>query len=313
MSKLVDIQFPKYGKVGVFDAGDLSLAKGDKVLVESELGPALGTVCSEPLERGGEWNDKSLPKVLRPAEENDLRTYEQNRRLEREVYEFCYGKIQERGLAMNLVSVDRLFEGGKIMVYFTAEGRIDFRELVKDLVQRFRTRIEMRQIGVRHQAKMVGGLGGCGRQLCCTTFLSNFDPVSIKMAKEQNLSLNPSKISGMCGRLMCCLSYEYRYYENARKGIPKVGKRVKTTKGEGKVVRQNVLKRVLTVLLDSGEEQDVSYDDVIRNPAAAQPAQAKGHDKGKESREDPENSKGAAEEDRTAPEDTSKEKEPSDH
>jgi cell fate regulator YaaT (PSP1 superfamily) len=238
----------------------------------------MGIVCSEPREKSEEWTEKPLPKVQRPAGEHDLQTFEQNRRMEQEIHDFCYGKIQERGLPMNLVSVDRLFDGSKVMVYFTAEGRVDFRELVKDLVQRFRTRIEMRQIGVRHQAKMVGGLGGCGRQLCCTTFLSNFDPVSIKMAKEQNLSLNPSKISGMCGRLMCCLSYEYQYYESARKGIPKVGKRVKTTLGEGKVVRQNVLKRLLTVLLDSGEEQEVSYDDVIKNPAAGQPAPGKGSD-----------------------------------
>jgi cell fate regulator YaaT (PSP1 superfamily) len=270
VNKVVDVQFPKYGKVAIFDADGFSLAKGDKVLVETELGLALGIVCSEPRDRGKEWNGKPLPKVCRQAVEQDLQTIEQNRKVEDEVYEFCYGKIQERALPMNLVSVDRLFEGGKIMVYFTAEGRVDFRQLVKDLVQRFRTRIEMRQIGVRHQAKMVGGLGCCGRQLCCTTFLANFDPVSIKMAKEQNLSLNPSKISGMCGRLMCCLSYEYHYYEAAKKGIPKVGKRVKTTQGEGKIIRQNVLRRKLTVLLDSGEEQEVSYDDVIRSPACGQ-------------------------------------------
>lgn len=270
MNKVVDIQFPKYGKVGVFDSGEFRLSKGDKVLVETELGLALGIVCSEPRERGKEWNDKPLPKVRRQAVEQDLQIFEQNRMLEDEVYDFCYAKIQEKALPMNLVSVDRLFEGGKVMIYFTAEGRVDFRQLVKDLVQRFRTRIEMRQIGVRHQAKMVGGLGCCGRQLCCTAFLANFDPVSIKMAKEQNLSLNPSKISGMCGRLMCCLSYEYRYYEAAKKGIPKVGKRVKTTKGEGKVVRQNALRRRITVLLDSGEEQEISYDEVIRNPPGGQ-------------------------------------------
>jgi cell fate regulator YaaT (PSP1 superfamily) len=166
---------------------------------------------------------------------------------------------------MNLVSVERLFDGGKVMVYFTADGRVDFRELVKDLVQKFHTRIEMRQIGVRHQAKMVGGLGNCGRQLCCTGFLNSFDPVSIKMAKEQNLSLNPSKISGMCGRLMCCLAYEFKYYENAKKNIPKVGKRVKTKQGEGKVIRQNILKKTLTVNLEDGEDVEISTKDIIRS------------------------------------------------
>ncbi len=278
MSKVVDVQFPKYGRVGLFDSGDLDLSKGDQVVVETEFGPGLGVVCASPKERGSQFTDRPLKKVLRKAEAQELRIWEQNSRMEDEVYEFCLQKIQERGLPMNLVAVDRLFEGGKFIVYFTAEGRVDFRELVKDLVQRFRTRIEMRQIGVRHQAKMVGGLGGCGRQLCCAAFLTNFDPVSIKMAKEQNLSLNPSKISGMCGRLMCCLSYEYRYYEAAKKGIPRVGKRVKTTEGDGKIIRQNALKRKMTVLMDSGEEQEVSYDDIVRTPPpgeAAAPASEK--------------------------------------
>ena len=277
MSKVVDVQFPKYGRVGLFDSGDLDLSKGDQVVAETELGPSLGVVCASPREKGEPWPERSLKKVLRKADPQELRIWEQNSRMEGEVYDFCLQKIQERGLPMNLVAVDRLFEGGKFIVYFTAEGRVDFRELVKDLVQRFRTRIEMRQIGVRHQAKMVGGLGNCGRQLCCAAFLTNFDPVSIKMAKEQNLSLNPSKISGMCGRLMCCLSYEYRYYEAAKKGVPRVGKRVKTTEGEGKILRQNALRRKMTILLDSGEEREVSYDDILRSPPAgdAPPAPAK--------------------------------------
>jgi len=264
MSKVVEVRFTKYGKVGCFDTADFVLRKGDKVLVETELGLAIGVVCSEP--RNGSRQDavRPLPKVHRPAGEQDLEAYEHNRRMENEVHVYCYEKIKEKALPMNLISVDRLFDGSKVMVYFTAEGRVDFRELVKDLVQRFRTRIEMRQIGVRHQAKMVGGLGNCGRQLCCASFLTNFDPVSIKMAKEQNLSLNPAKISGMCGRLMCCLSYEYLYYEAAKKGIPKVGKRVKTVHGEGKVIRQNILMQRLTVLLESGEEKEISYEEITR-------------------------------------------------
>ena len=166
---------------------------------------------------------------------------------------------------MNLVSVARQFDGSKTMIYFTADGRVDFRELVKDLVQKFHMRVEMRQIGVRHEAKMVGGLGNCGRQLCCTSFLTSFNPVSIKMAKEQNLSLNPSKISGMCGRLMCCLNYERAYYKNAKKDLPKIGKKVSTTQGQGKVVRQNIMKRTLTINLESGEEIEVSFKDIIKD------------------------------------------------
>jgi cell fate regulator YaaT (PSP1 superfamily) len=265
MGKIVDVQISKHGKVQSFDSGDLALERGDPVLVETELGAAMGVVSACPRHGSKDSAERSLPKVKRLANMQDLEVYEHHMRLEGEIYSFCYERIREKSLPMNLVSVDRLFDGSKVMVYFTSEGRVDFRELVKELVQRFRTRIEMRQIGVRHQAKMVGGLGNCGRQICCTGFLTNFDPVSIKMAKEQNLSLNPSKISGMCGRLMCCLSYEYGYYEEAKKGIPKVGKKIKTVHGEGKIIRQNVLTRRLTVLLESGNEQEVSYDEIVRD------------------------------------------------
>ncbi|MBW1721687.1 MAG: stage 0 sporulation family protein [Deltaproteobacteria bacterium] len=266
MKKIVDVQLRKYGNVFTFDPGDFSLSKGDLVLVETDLGAALGTVCGEPMNCLESFPDRPLKKVLRIATPEDLDRFERHSELEREVYDFCYERIQKRELPMCLVSVDRLFDGSKIMVYFTADGRVDFRELVKDLVRRFRTRIEMRQIGVRHQAKMVGGLGNCGRTLCCTSFLQNFDPVSIKMAKEQNLSLNPSKISGMCGRLMCCLAYEYEYYERVKKNVPRVGKRVKVEQGEGKVVRQNALKRTLTVVLESGEEVEFPFSRFCNGP-----------------------------------------------
>jgi cell fate regulator YaaT (PSP1 superfamily) len=166
---------------------------------------------------------------------------------------------------MSLVTVDRHYDGSKIIVYFTADQRVDFRELVRDLVQKFRTRVEMRQIGARHQAKMFGGLGICGRPLCCSSFLNSFDPVSIKMAKTQNLSLNPAKISGMCGRLMCCLTYEHEFYEEATKNIPKNGKAVSTAHGTGKVVRQNVLRETLTVALESGEEMEILPQEVLEN------------------------------------------------
>jgi len=171
----------------------------------------------------------------------------------------------EKSLPMCLVSVEKRFDGSKIIVYFTADGRVDFRALVKDLVRQFRTRIEMKQIGVRQQAKIVGGLGPCGRPLCCSTFLNNFAPVTIKMAKGQNISLNPNKISGMCGRLMCCLNYEYGFYEKIKRDFPKLGKKVTTKDGEGKVIRQNVLKESLTVMLDSGIEIEVNVQDLVRD------------------------------------------------
>lgn len=265
MNKIIDIQIQKYGKVGTFDAGPYVLKKGDMVLVDTELGAMLGMACSEPMSCFETYQERSLKKILRPATHEDKERFDKNCQLEKDVYSFCYERIKIRSLPMSLVSVDRLFDGSKVMVYFTADGRVDFRELVKDLVQRFHTRIEMRQIGVRYQAKMVGGIGSCGRSLCCTSFLQGFDPVSIRMAKEQNLSLNPSKISGMCGRLMCCLAYEYAFYEKAKKHIPKIGKRVTVPEGEGKVVRQNVLKEVMTVLLDSGEEMEISFTDFLNS------------------------------------------------
>jgi cell fate regulator YaaT (PSP1 superfamily) len=265
LGKIVGIQFEKYGRVHDFDAGHFVLKTGDRVLVETENGSALGTVCTKPRPLGSVLPARPLRKVFRIANENDLEKFHKKQLLEEEVYRYCQERVAARSIPMCLVAVERLYDGGKIMVYFTADGRVDFRELVKDLVRRFRTRIEMRQIGVRHEAKMFGGLGSCGRQLCCSSFLQNFSPVSIKMAKEQNLSLNPSKISGMCGRLMCCLTYEHAYYEEAGRNVPKIGKRVSTAQGEGKLIRKNLLKKILTVLLDSGEEVEISADEVSKH------------------------------------------------
>ena len=259
---VVEVQILKYGRVQCFDVNRLTLQKGERVLVESEQGLSFGMVCTDPRPASG--SQKPARKVIRVANDHDVDRFGRNAELEKEVYGFCYTKIKERALPMCLVSVECLFDEHKIMVYFTAEGRVDFRELVKDLVQKFRTRIEMRQIGVRHQAKMVGGLGTCGRHLCCTSFLGGFAPVSIKMAKEQNLSLNPTKISGMCGRLMCCLAYEFDHYEKAKKDLPKVGKKVNTTHGLAKVIRQNIFREKLTVLLESGEEKEISYEEIVR-------------------------------------------------
>lgn len=267
MSKLASVRFRRGGKTYLFDSGNLVLKKGDAVIVETEHGLAYGVVCGNPIGRNGDLDEMTFRKVIRLATDKDEERYEKKCRLEKEVYEYCLARVESRSLPMNLVSVERFLDGSKVIVYFTAEGRVDFRELVKDLVQKFHTRIEMRQIGVRHQAKMVGGLGSCGRQLCCTSFLNNFEPVSIKMAKEQSLSLNPSKISGMCGRLMCCLNYEHTYYEEAKKDLPKLGKRVKTEKGEGKVIRQNIFRETLTISLESGDEIEISYDEIISDDA----------------------------------------------
>lgn len=265
MNKVVGIQFKKFGKVHCFNSGGFVLKKGDKVLVEMEQGTALGVVFIEPKSYDADHFERPLKKVYRLAIPKDLVKFEKKCQLEKDIYAFCYEKIKKRSLPMSLVSVERLYNGSKIMVYFTADGRVDFRDLVRDLVQKFRTRVEMRQIGVRHQSKMVGGLGTCGREICCASFLSSFSPVSIRMAKGQNLSLNPSKISGMCGRLMCCLTYEHDYYEKAKKNLPKIGKKVATSRGEGKVIRQNLLKETLAIMMDSGEEIEVSYRDIIND------------------------------------------------
>ncbi|MBW2352405.1 MAG: stage 0 sporulation protein [Deltaproteobacteria bacterium] len=264
MSKIVGVQFRNRGKIYDFSCGHFVLKKGDKVMVVTENGPAIGCVCTEPRNRPEDNPKQKLKKIFRLAKAEEIDSYEKGCNMEREVYEYCLLKVRERSLPMRLVSVERRFDGSKVIIYFTADGRVDFRQLVKDLVGRFRTRIEMRQIGVRHQAKMVGGLGSCGRPLCCSGFLNSFDPVTIKMAKRQNISLNPSKISGMCGRLMCCLSFEYEHYAKIKKKLPKIGKKVITKSGEGKVIRQNILKETLTVALDSGGEVEVQVNEFSR-------------------------------------------------
>lgn len=265
MNKTVRVKLAEYGKVQEFDSGHFVLKKGQEVLIETEQGLALGIVCGDPTTSDKDLSVKPMNRVYRLANQKDIAEFERKSQVEKNVYAFCGEKVKERSLPMSLVCVDRLYDGSKIIVYFTADQRVDFRELVRDLIQRYRTRIEMRQIGVRHQAKMFGGLGTCGRQLCCSSFLNDFAPVSIKMAKGQNLSINPAKISGMCGRLMCCLTYEHEFYERATKNIPKNGKAVSTAHGKGKVVRQNVLKETLTVAMESGEEMEISHQEILDN------------------------------------------------
>jgi cell fate regulator YaaT (PSP1 superfamily) len=258
MGKVVGVRFQRGCKVYDFDAGHFVLNRGDMVIVETEQGLALGqvarppqAVAADPDAKGGQ----ALKSVYRMATDDDLAQLKENAELEKEAHRRCLECIADRKLAMNLVKVECLFDRSKIIFYFTADGRLDFRELVRDLVARLRTRVEMRQIGVRHEAKLLGGLGSCGRELCCATFLKDFEPVSVKMAKEQNLSLNPTKISGLCGRLMCCLTYEFQVYKELKKGLPKMGKRLKLEDGlEVKVVRQNVLERLVTVYTNDGRE-----------------------------------------------------------
>ena len=264
MNKIIGIQFRNRGRIYDFHSGHFVLKIGHKVMVTTEEGPAVGCVCSMKQGSSNLGPGRPIKEISRLATKEEIERCNRNCALEKTVYQYCHEKIEQESVPMCLVSVEKRFDGSKIVVYFTADGRVDFRELVKDLGRKFRARIEMRQIGVRHEAKMVEGLGICGRALCCATFLNNFAPVTIKMAKEQNISLNPAKISGMCGRLMCCLTYEYEYYAKMRKRLPGIGKKVTTKDGEGKVVRQNVLKGVLTVMLESGNEIDVPARDLGR-------------------------------------------------
>jgi cell fate regulator YaaT (PSP1 superfamily) len=244
---VVGVRFKKAGKIYYFDPGDLSIQKDDFVIVETVRGVEYGkaVVARKQVDE----NDVVLPlkKVVRIAEQKDRMIVDENKQAAQEAYDVCNEKVNEHQLDMKLVDVEYTFDRNKIIFYFTADGRVDFRELVKDLAAIFRTRIELRQIGVRDEAKMLGGIGPCGRMLCCSTFLGDFDPVSIKMAKDQNLSLNPTKISGLCGRLMCCLKYENDEYEEAKRLLPDLGEMIVTPQGKGKVVGLNILERLLQV------------------------------------------------------------------
>lgn len=266
------IRFKKACRVYTFDAGDVECGLGDWLVVETERGMALGQVASPPRETD-DLPQHPLKRVLRRAEDRDILRYEQNCELEGYAYQFCLERIRDMGLPMKLVDVEHLFDGSKALFYFTSEGRVDFRELVRDLARQFHTRIEMRQIGVRDEAKQVGGVGCCGRELCCATWLTDFAPISVRMAKDQNVSLNPGKISGICGRLMCCLSYEHQMYRELGQEVPKLGKVVKTPRGEGRVVRRNVLEGTF-VLAGEGREFEVTVDEYHgRTPALPVPAQ----------------------------------------
>ena len=249
MYNVVGVRFKKAGKIYYFDPAQFELQVGQYVIVETARGIEYGKVVV-PIKQVAE-GEVILPlkQVVRPADERDSLQVEGNLSESKEAFAIATTKIIEHKLEMKLVDVEYTFDRNKIIFYFTAEGRVDFRDLVKDLASIFRTRIELRQIGVRDEAKLLGGIGPCGRMLCCSTFLGDFEPVSIKMAKDQNLSLNPSKISGLCGRLMCCLKYENDDYEEAKAGMPDIGEFTKTPDGKGKVVGLNVLERLIQVQL----------------------------------------------------------------
>ncbi len=248
--EIVGVRFKVVGKIYYFDPCGMKIEKYTKVIVVTAHGIECGTVVVP--NKMVEYSEivRPLKKVLRTATEEDIAQYRLCREKEKNAFSLCQKKIEERGIDMKLVDVEYTFDGNKILFYFTADGRVDFRELVKDLAAVFRTRIELRQIGVRDKARMLGGLGICGRPSCCSSFLGEFHPVSIKMAKEQGLSLNPTKISGICGRLMCCLKYEQETYEDLIRRTPKIGAVVSTAEGEGVVVESNLITGMLKVMLD---------------------------------------------------------------
>ena len=272
--RIVAVSFQCAGKLFDFDATDLDLKNRDLVVVETERGKSLGTIIGAAREEDPSNCQAKLKAILRKANEHDIEMAEKNAAREEEALTFCKKRVQERKLEMKLVRAEYLFDGSKIVFYFTADGRIDFRELVRDLAQHFRTRIEMRQIGVRDEAKMVGGLGCCGRELCCSSYLRSFAPVSVKMAKAQGLALNPSKISGQCGRLLCCLGYEYDTYNELRKNLPKTGKTLNLPDGPAEVVSLNVLAQKITVA-DKDGRREIHIDDINKPKEPAAPAQQK--------------------------------------
>jgi cell fate regulator YaaT (PSP1 superfamily) len=263
----------------LIDPGPLTLKPQDRVVVEHETGLKLGRVVGVYEDLDSQISSDRLKTLVRLATPEDLAQEEKNRLLEQRALRFCQERVEKHRLPIYLVKVECLFDASKIVFYFTAPGRVDFRELVKDLVQEFRTRIELRQIGVRHRAKMVGGLGICGRGLCCAGFLRDFEPVSVRMAKEQQLSLNPNKISGICGRLMCCLTYEYASYQELKKSLPKVGKRLLAPEGEGKIIRYNFIRETVTLEMEDRREVEFSLTELgIVAAGRCEPAESDAED-----------------------------------
>ncbi len=255
---MIGVRFKKAGKIYYFDPSNFQINHDDYVIVETVRGIEFGRVVIARKQVDEEDVVLPLKQVIRIATEEDKAIVNENKGYAAKAFQTCSEKIGQHQLEMNLVDVEFTFDRNKIIFYFTADGRVDFRNLVKDLAAQFKTRIELRQIGVRDEAKMLGGIGPCGRMLCCSTFLGDFEPVSIKMAKDQNLSLNPAKISGLCGRLMCCLKYENDQYEEAKRQLPDVGQRVKTPYGAGQVVGLNILEKLIQIEV-TDQERVVEY------------------------------------------------------
>ncbi len=278
MAEVIGVRFKENGKIYYFDPDGKNIAKGDKVIVETVRGIECGEASSSNHEISADEITHPLKKVIRKANSEDIKVLETNKEIEQEAFAFCEKKVIDLGLDMKLVEVECTFDGSKMLFYFTADDRVDFRELVKILASQFKTRIEMRQIGVRDVSKMLGGLGICGRPFCCSQFLDDFHPVSIKMAKEQGLSLNTTKISGTCGRLLCCLKYEQDTYEYLTKITPRVGSAVDTPEGRGTVTENNLLTGMLKVSLERRPEaipteyhrRDVKFKKIKQNDAQSE-------------------------------------------
>ena len=264
LPKIVAVSLQQTGHLYNFLAGDRELRRGERVLVESEAGARVGTVEIEPHEPAQTIDLSALRSIIRVASDHDFHLEQENISREANARRLCVERIRERRVQMKLVSADYTFDGRKVTFYFVAEGRVDFRDLVRDLANTLRVRVEMKQIGARDETKVTGGIGPCGRELCCSSWLRDFEAVTVKMAREQGLALNPSRLAGMCGRLKCCLRYEYATYVELKRALPNLGKRVQCVKGDGKVVRQNILKQ--TVLIQREEDGgvvEVTLEDLV--------------------------------------------------
>ena len=290
MTKVIGVRFRPEGKIYFYSTGKLEMKRRDQKIVETARGVEFGIVVMGPKEVKDEEITQPLKTVIRLATEDDRRVEEKNRKKEKEAFQICLEKIHKHGLEMKLIDAEYTFDNNKVLFYFTADGRIDFRELVKDLAAVFRTRIELRQIGVRDETKLRGGIGNCGRELCCHTYLSEFAPVSIKMAKEQNLSLNPTKISGVCGRLLCCLKYEDEAYKEVKKKFPKIGSFIRYEDKQCKVVGLNVISDLVKIDCE-GSILFIPLSDIDKKPAPKKerrileelaPKKEKKHDKSKQ-------------------------------
>jgi len=261
---IVSVQFRAMGNVHRFDAGALPLRRGDRVIVQVSRGTDLGTVVGEPRSTPLAAIEKTIPRVLKKADLRDLQREEANLQKAQKAERICAHRIEERHLLMKLIKTEPTYDGSKITFYFFAEKRVDFRELVRDLAQTLHTRIEMKQVGNRDETKLIGGVGPCGRELCCSSWLREFSSVSVRMAKEQGLSLKPSKLAGMCGRLKCCLRYEYDTYRELGRALPGVGKKVESVKGNGVVTRQNLLKQTVSIRREDDEiEVEAHLEDLV--------------------------------------------------